>query len=262
MPRPPSVAAHEFSARLQALGIDASPERVQKLLEVGLLTRPDQSFPGGGGSSGRYRSELVERAREAVALANEHSSKLHRAVAIMYARGRYAISESKLRRALVKCVNEVSRDLAGAVGLDDVDKEEAAMRAGVVMAKRIARDPSLNEQRRNIPRKKGQKRQATLESITTSSLRPLFGLNPPEGEALVELFRYLGAGGILDSDELSDLVIEIRPTVDTPDVELSDMLAAVKQANQDQLVRARDDALMRAAGCQRLRVPSRIYSQR
>jgi len=246
MARPPSDADRDFSKRLQVLGSDATPERVQTLREVGLLPAPTLTFPGGGGSTGRYPTELVERAREGLDLAQEHHRELHVAVAIMYARGKYSISENKLKRALLRVLDRHKRQLLGATDAHEKREarspDETAINAGVVLAKRLGRDPAFGEQRRRIPRSKDRPKQAVLETVGTAVVQAQLTGEALPAEAVGEMFRILGASTAF-SKTLIDELVEQPDAENFSHFRLDDIAAALKQAELEQLEGARDDAL-------------------
>ncbi len=245
MARPPSDADRDFSKRLQTLGLGATPQRVQTLREVGLLPAPTPAFPGGGGSSGRYPSDLVERAAEALELAHEHHRELHLAVAVMYARGKYSISEAKLKRALLRVLDRYKRELL--IAAEDEDKpgslEEPAIAAGIVLAKRLDRDPEFGEQRRRIARSKTRTKRAVLETVSTSVVQTLLTGEAPHDEAVEEIFRILGF-----PDGLTKAIVaepaEQAGSDDFSHFRFDDVALAVKRASLAQLEAVRGDAIV------------------
>lgn len=225
--------------------MDATAERVQTLREVGLLPRPTPMYPGGGGSSGRYSPELVERAREALDLAEAHHHQLHFAVAVMYARGRYSIPEGKLRRALLRVLTRTRADLrrAAADPLGQKTPEDAAIDAGPVLAKRMARDPEMAAARRRIPRSKERPKNAVLETFATGMLQAHLGGDTPSEEAIAAMVRMGGVHDVLGAEVAGEFA-ELMQQEDFAALRIDDVIAAVKQASLADLERAREDAVL------------------
>jgi hypothetical protein len=209
-----------------------------------LLPSPDRNFPGGGGSFGRYPSALVERAIEGLQLARRHHHELHLAVATMFVRGRYEIDEAKLKRALLKILNRTHDELLRAAG-SDVDPEgdylEVSITAGVTLAKRAVRDPSLSEHRRRIPRKPKRPKQAVLETAMTglAHLQLTGQLHDPE--ASFEILRMAGGVEILGESAARE-VAKDSDLEDFSVFQLAEMASATVDGSARQLNRARATA--------------------
>jgi hypothetical protein len=213
MARPPSAADHDFAARLNALGIPATAQRVQYFLAVGLLLAPPRSFPGGGGSVGRYPPEAVERIGEAIALAEQHPRHLQLAAAVMFVRGRFPMHEGKLRRALLHVAARLHADVhhAGGAGSSTTDPIELIVQAGETLAKREMRDPSSAPLRRNIKRQKGRRREDAVVEIMTSGVEMFVTGSMPSPEALEYMADYLGVTKIAGAEVTREIVSTADP---------------------------------------------------
>jgi hypothetical protein len=208
--------------------------------EIGLLLRPEPSYPGGGGSGGRYPSDVIPRAREALELSITYHRQLAFAVAIMYARGRYPIPEAKLRRALLQVIRRYRRELKRAA--DKGSSDDEAIAAGQTLAKRFELDPNFAAERRRIPRSKDRPKRSVLETISTALIRAHQTGEQPPAEVIEELFRIGGFEQVFPQDLLEQFVRDEVP-VDVARLKLDDIEAAIRQATLAQFETVRDDAL-------------------
>jgi hypothetical protein len=244
MARPPSVADHDFATRLQALGIEATAERVQSFREVGLLEAPDRIYPGGGGSVGRYPPEAVDRMREALALVEKYPHALRTAVAVMFVRGRYQIPLHKLRRALLHVINryraDIDRAVHGAPAGDDTDALVIA--AGEMIAKRIGRDRSSEPLRRNVKRQSGRRREDVVVDLATSWVDTFLTGRVPSPQTLENTALYFGITNIV-GQELVEQAAALAGRDDPPNLSHPEIVKALRAATQADLDRARTDVV-------------------
>lgn len=194
VPRPPSQADIDLSKRLALRGVSLSPVEVQTFREVGLLMAPIRVFPGGGGSGGRYPPEAIQRTKDALEIRKKYPFSLPMAVTVMFTRDIYPMAGAKVRRALLKSVEQLLHDLRSIVETawitgDPVDLEKA----GETLAKRTANDPSTAAHRRNISRSPDRRRIDVVAEIMTSAVETFRSGTTPDPARLTAIAAYMGA---------------------------------------------------------------------
>jgi hypothetical protein len=241
MTRPPSAADRDLELRLRALEIELSADRIQRFREVGLLLAPRPSYPGGGGSTGRYPPEVIDRVREAMELA-EKPQPLYVAMLEMFGRGNFPIAESKLKAHLLYVLDRWERSLRDAAGAQpQTDPSDVAAEAAPALAKRIARDPRTRQMRQRIRRRSKQNPESRLDGLTDvmGDLASIFLTGEPLARDTNNLLEAVG---------LNTAFTGAGRNVDLPDVDewfkpaqVDNIRSVISNATLAELEVARDD---------------------
>jgi len=226
--------------RLCAIGIDASPERVQSFREVGLLVAPESKYRGGGGRVGRYPGEALERTRVALELSGRYP--LYQAVLLMFVQGTYEIPIEKLRRAARRLVSSMRRDLARAAGSETSgDPPAAAAAIGETLAKRVMRDPLADPARRRIKRTPDRRREDVIAEIMTDAAGAIAYEMPVGPSVLRDAADLLGATDIV-GPKVADEMANLAPQIDQRPMQIDALEHAVREASMGDFKTALTDA--------------------